>query len=102
LLFGDSETNALSEEIIRCAIEVHRELGPGVLESIYETALCIELKSAGMAVMLTYLRITGLHAGLLLNFNTPFLKQGIKSLRLVITKASERRSLPFEHSSAPP
>ena len=123
MLYGEPELNALSEKIIGCAIEVHREFGPGLLESAYETALCIELKNAGLtvarqvgiplyykgelisqhrpdlivenqivveiksiarfepihtAVMLTYLRVTGLHAGLLLNFNTPFLNQGIK------------------------
>ena len=123
MLYGDSALNDLSEQMIGCAIEVHRELGPGLLESAYETALCIELETAGLAVtrqmgiplyykgelisehrpdlivgdqivveiksiarfepihtavMLTYLRVTGLHAGLLLNFNTPFLNQGIK------------------------
>jgi GxxExxY protein len=123
VLYGDAELNALSEEIIRCAIEVHRELGPGLLESAYETAMCIELKTAGIdvkrqigiplyykgelisehrpdlivgdqvvveiksiarfdpihiAVMLTYLRVTGLRVGLLLNFNTAFMRQGIK------------------------
>ena len=50
VLYGDAELNALSEEIIRCAIEVHRELGPGLLESAYETAMCIELKTAGIDV----------------------------------------------------
>jgi len=38
--------NGLSDEIIRCAIEVHRHLGPGLLESVYESALAIELGSA--------------------------------------------------------
>ena len=37
------ELNEVTENIIGCAIEVHRELGPGLLESIYESALCIEL-----------------------------------------------------------
>jgi GxxExxY protein len=123
LLYGDDALNVLSEEIIRCAIEVHRELGPGLLESPYETALCIELKAAGIdvkrqvgiplyykgelisehrpdlivgdrivvevksiarfepvhtAVMLTYLRVTNLKLGLLLNFNTAYMRQGIK------------------------
>jgi len=50
LLYGDDGLNRLSEEIVRCAIEVHRELGPGLLESVYETALSIELKSAGLDV----------------------------------------------------
>ena len=40
--------NQLSHEIIGCAIEVHRELGPGLLESVYEAALCHELDLAGI------------------------------------------------------
>ena len=36
---------ALTSEIISAAIEVHRALGPGFLESIYEEALCVQLKS---------------------------------------------------------
>jgi GxxExxY protein len=123
MLYGDADVNAVSDEIIRCAIEVHRELGPGLLEACYETAICIELKTAGVdvkrqvglplyykgelisehrpdlivsdqvvveiksiarfdpihvAVMLTYLRVTSLHVGLLLNFNSAFMRQGIK------------------------
>lgn len=35
--------NKITEKIIGCAIEVHRNLGPGLLESIYEKALCVEL-----------------------------------------------------------
>jgi GxxExxY protein len=38
--------NKLTEKIIGCAIEVHRVLGPGLLESVYEEALCIELSEA--------------------------------------------------------
>ena len=37
--------NEITEKIIGCAIEVHRNLGPGLLESIYEKALCYELES---------------------------------------------------------
>ena len=40
--------NELSEKIIGCAIEVHRILGPGLLESVYEDALCHELKLQGL------------------------------------------------------
>jgi GxxExxY protein len=39
----------LTEQIIGAAIEVHRVLGPGLLESIYEEALCIELNLRGIA-----------------------------------------------------
>lgn len=40
--------NDLSEQVIGCAIEVHRTLGPGLLEGIYEAALCRELSLAGL------------------------------------------------------
>jgi GxxExxY protein len=43
-----TEMNALTSRIIGCAIEVHRVLGPGLLESIYETALAIEFDDAGV------------------------------------------------------
>src|SRR5438105_3036592 len=35
----------LTEKIIGCAIEVHRQLGPGLMESSYEEAMCIELRA---------------------------------------------------------
>jgi GxxExxY protein len=38
----------LTEKIIGCAIEVHRLLGPGLLEQTYESALCVELPLAGL------------------------------------------------------
>lgn len=40
--------NELSSEIIACAIEVHRHLGPGLLESAYQECLCYELTQAGL------------------------------------------------------
>ncbi len=40
--------NEISEKVIGCAIEVHRILGPGLLESVYEEALCHELRLQGL------------------------------------------------------
>jgi GxxExxY protein len=46
------EENALSRRIIEAAIKVHRTLsGPGLLESVYEEALCWELGQHGLAVL---------------------------------------------------
>lgn len=45
-----AEYNALTEKIIGAAIEVHRELGPGLLESVYEICLIKELKRCGLRV----------------------------------------------------
>ena len=61
--------NEISEKVIGCAIEVHRQLGPGLLESVYEEALCYEL--------LTYRRLRDLRLGLLINFNVPRLVDGV-------------------------
>jgi GxxExxY protein len=44
----DEPLATLTERIIGCAIEVHRQLGPGLLEGTYEEALCIELEEAGL------------------------------------------------------
>ena len=113
----------LTERIIGCAIEVHRQLGPGLLEATYESALCIELQAAGLsfvrqpvfpvvykgqtigeyrldlivegiivieiksverfdpifeAQVLTYLKVTKKKLGLLMNFNSRLLRDGIK------------------------
>ena len=43
------ELNWLSEKVIGCAIEVHRQLGPGLLESVYEESLCYELAAEGLS-----------------------------------------------------
>jgi len=45
---GGLERDPLCEKILGCAIEVHRELGPGLLESVYETCLADELTAAGI------------------------------------------------------
>ena len=42
--------SAITDTIIGCAIEVHRHLGPGLLESAYEECLCYELLNAGLKV----------------------------------------------------
>ncbi len=42
--------NEISSKIIGCAIEVHKRLGPGLVESAYRECLCYELKSAGLEV----------------------------------------------------
>ncbi len=45
------EEEALTEKIIGCAMQVHRTLGPGFLESVYEKALAHELRKAGLTVI---------------------------------------------------
>jgi GxxExxY protein len=124
LLGNDTD---LTDRIIACAIEVHKQLGPGLLESVYETALCLELTDAQLpfkrqigvplhykgqlisehrpdlviadrvivevksierldpihtAQMITYLRVTGVRTGLVLNFNTAMLSHGIRRVLL--------------------
>jgi GxxExxY protein len=120
------DINDLTREVIGAAIEVHKALGPGLLESAYEECLCHELKLRGIqferqvelpieykgtkmncgyrmdivaddqlilelkscevlhpiyeAQLLTYLRLTSTKVGLLINFNVPVLKEGIKRL----------------------
>lgn len=44
------EINKITEKIIGCAIEVHKKLGPGLLESAYEECLSYELKSTGLSI----------------------------------------------------
>lgn len=44
------EINLITEKIIGCAIEVHKHLGPGLLESAYEECLYYELKNTGLEV----------------------------------------------------
>lgn len=118
------EFDDLSSRVLGCAIEVHRELGPGLLESTYEQCLAHELNLKGInfrlqhplrveykairldcgyridvlvedtlilelksveeikgiheAQLLTYMRLAGVQAGLLINFNVQKLKTGIK------------------------
>jgi GxxExxY protein len=46
----ESDYNAITFEIIRCAMDVHRHLGPGLMESVYDVCLCRELSKAGLFV----------------------------------------------------
>jgi GxxExxY protein len=122
------KVDTIAAAVIDACIEVHRILGPGYLESVYEDALAVELKLRGVpferqkaidlhykgnpvgqgrldfliaeilvvelkavdafapvhtAQVISYLKVTGLSVGLLLNFNTALMKQGIK--RIVLT-----------------
>lgn len=127
-MLAPQDDDRLTERIIGFAIEVHRQLGPGLLESAYEECLCYELQQSGLrfrrqvplpvvykairldcgyridlvveelvilelktverlipvheAQLLTYLKLSGLRIGLLLNFNSPVLKDGIRRLVL--------------------
>ncbi len=118
--------DALSQEIIGAAIEVHRYLGPGLLESIYEHCMLKELRLRGISVqhqqplpvsykgevldceyrldllvddavvvelktvkrlepihdaqLLSYLKLSGYRLGLLINFNVPVLRHGVKRI----------------------
>jgi len=120
--------SALSNRVIGCALEVHRELGPGLLESTYERCLSHELDEMGIehacqlnlpvnykghtidcgfridliveksllielkaverllpiheAQILTYLKLAKIKTELLINFNVPHLKNGIRSFVL--------------------
>jgi GxxExxY protein len=129
----------LTRRIIGAAIEVHRLLGPGLLESAYEECLCkeltvrdiayerqkpipvmykgvklecgyridllveksvvVELKSIEAiapiheAVVLTYLKLSGNTIGLLINFNVPVLKEGVRRYIWNEAKNSPQRPL---------
>ncbi len=119
---------AMTEQIIGGAIEVHRALGPGLLESAYRRCLMQELRLREVSVdaevpvpllykglaldcgyrldllvdnevivevkcvaallpihtaqLLTYLRLTGKRVGLIINFNVPVLKEGLRRVQL--------------------
>lgn len=120
-----AQDEQLAKTIIGAAIEVHRELGPGFLESIYRKAMAYELSSQGMQVeeekeilvpykdiqipgqrldlrvggriivelkcveqfapihqaqLISYLKATRLRLGLLINFKTQLVKDGIKRI----------------------
>jgi len=120
----DIDIDELTRKVIACAIEVHRILGPGLLESVYRECLLIELRLAGLRVdvekrvaieykghriadalkidllvescvvlelkaverlhpvfqaqAITYLKLTGCPAGLILNFSAESLTAGLR------------------------
>jgi len=120
------EIDALTERVIGCAIEVHRVLGPGLLESVYRDCMLVEMRLEGLKVererrvsieyrgqrvpaslvldlvversvvvevktverihpvhlaqVITYLKLTGCPAGLLMNFNSTSLRGGLRRL----------------------
>ena len=137
------DIDRLAERVIGCAIEVHKQMGPGLNEGIYsecfglELELCeipfaadveirvdykgrrlrrhfeidlvvdgrlvVELKAvealhaAHQAQVMTYLRLTGHPAGLLINFNQPTLQAGLKRLdhpEIYARKRLERNTKP--------
>lgn len=73
--------NEIGTIVVGSAIEVHRELGPGLLETVHEVVL--ELKSVEHVIaahkkqLQTYLRLTGCKLGYLLNFGEALMKHGI-------------------------
>ena len=103
------EFSKLSNEIIGAAIEVHKQLGPGLLESTYQQCLAHEftlrhinfeieyplpveykgvlksveqIKGIHEAQLLTYMKLADIKQGFLINFNVKLLKQGLKSFVL--------------------
>jgi len=62
------EFDTLSRQVIGCAIEVHRFLGPGLLESSYQRCLSRELELNGIA-------LSGIQTELMFNFNVTKLKE---------------------------
>ena len=137
--------SALTSRVIGCAIKVHRTLGPGLLESVYEACLCEEMAIARLAFarqrslpvlykgrtlnghyqmdivvedalvleikavhqvlpiheaqLQTYLRLSGLFLGLVMNFNALRMKEGI---RRIIGPAAPWDGSPSDGASATP
>lgn len=130
----ENNLNLLSGRIIGACIEVHRYLGPGLLETVYQECLCKELQIRGIrfkcempipiiykgsecksvlradlvventilvelksvkemlpiyeAQVMSYLTLSNLPLGLLINFNVPIVKDGIQRIRLNYGKLS--------------
>ena len=78
-----NEINKLCYEILRCAIEVHRVFGSGLLESIYEKCIIFELEAyipINSAQIISHLNLIAKPKGILINFNsTNIMKEGQKT-----------------------
>jgi PD-(D/E)XK nuclease superfamily len=82
---GVTEINAVTQKIIGHAIEVHRVLGPGLLETIYEAAMCIEFDDAGVKYE-RQARLPAYYKGRLL---VPFQLFGLRGYRVLHICTSE-------------
>ena len=81
------DVELISNRVIGSAIEVHRTLGPGLLESVYrEGCVVVELKAieqihpVHLAQVITYLKLSGYPVGLIMNFNVTSLRAGLRRL----------------------
>ena len=85
-----NEINAIGTHIVDAAVKVHKAMGAGLLESVYEECMAYELGRRNLSVekinpifesqLMTYLRLSGLRLGYLINFNVPLVKNGIKRM----------------------
>lgn len=71
----------IGKQIVNAAYKVHSELGPGLLEKIYEVCLVHEIRKAGYSAT-RHLKLTKLRLGYLINFNVTQIKYGIKRIVL--------------------
>ena len=67
--------------VVDAAYKVHKALGPGLLESVYEACLTHEIRQRGFLVV-RHLKLASKPLGFLINFNVPVIKQGITRMRL--------------------
>ena len=71
------DLNQISNKIIGAAIQVHRTLGPGLLESTYEVCLKYELEKRGLKIQ-SQVGLPVIYDGIKIDFNVTLLKDGIK------------------------
>jgi PD-(D/E)XK nuclease superfamily len=84
----------ITEQVIAAALEVHIVLGPGLVESVYHHAMARELELRAVAFeSQVAVPIHNLQAGLLINFNTPALRLGLK--RVVNSLRTSASSAPL-------